>query len=51
MLPETEEGQTGGMKSPSTFPVNVQHMPANGVEQGYDKIGWHPIEMIELRDF
>ena len=22
-----------------------------GVEQGYDKIGWHPTEMIDLRCF
>ena len=26
-------------------------MPANGVEQGYDKIGWYPIEMIDLTHF
>ena len=26
-------------------------MVANVVEQGYDKIGWHPTEMIDLRHF
>ena len=30
-------GWSGVMRSsPSAFPVVIQHMPANGVEQGYD---------------
>ena len=34
-----------------SFPNSLQHMPANGVEQGYDEIGWHPIEMTDLTHF
>lgn len=40
MLPEEGPGIT---KSPSVFPVIVQHLPANGVDQDYDEIMWHPI--------
>ena len=32
-LPEWEEGQPVDMRSLSAFPVVIQHMPANGVEQ------------------
>ena len=35
--PKLEEGQPGVMRSPLSSPVVVQHMPANGMEQGYDK--------------
>ena len=38
-------------RSPSAFPVVLQHIPANGVEQGYAEIGWHPTEMIDRRHF
>ena len=37
------------MRSSSTLPVFVQHMPANGVEQSCDEIGWHSAEIIDLR--
>ena len=33
--PELEKGQSRVMRSPSAFPVIIQHMPASGVEQGY----------------
>jgi hypothetical protein len=26
-------------------------MTTSGMEQGYDEIGWYPIEMIDLRHF
>lgn len=26
-------------------------MPPKSGEQGYDKIGWHPIEIINIRHF
>ena len=39
------------MRSPSAFPGVLQHMPADGVEQGYDETGWSPIEMIALSRF
>lgn len=39
------------MKSTSTFPVNIEHMTAKGVERGYTKTGLHPIEMIDLKDY
>lgn len=32
-----------------SFPNSLQHMPANGVQQGYDKIGWYPMEMMVRR--
>lgn len=36
--------------SPPVFLV-VQYMSANGMEQGYNKIRWHPIEMKDLTHF
>jgi hypothetical protein len=44
-------GQPGVTKSLSSFPVIMQHMPANRVKQSYVKIGWHPVELINLRHF
>lgn len=38
-------------RSPSAFTEVIDHRPANGVEYSYDKIGWHPTEMIHLRHF
>jgi hypothetical protein len=40
VLPEEGPGIT---KSPSVFPIIVQHMPANGVDNDYDEIMWHSI--------
>lgn len=50
-LPEVEEGQPGVMRSPSAFPVVMQQMLANSVEQGYDEIRGCPIELIDTRHF
>lgn len=36
------------MRPPSAFPVLAQHVPANGVGQDYDKIGWHPKKIISV---
>lgn len=36
---------------PSAFSVVIQHMLANEVEQGYDRMGWLPIEKIDLMHF
>ena len=48
-VPEREEGWPWDRRSPpSAFTVVIQHMPANGVEQGYDKIGWCLVEMIGI---
>jgi hypothetical protein len=49
--PEVEEQWPGVGRSPSAFPVVIQHKPANGVQPGYDETGWHPTEMIALRHF
>ena len=49
--PKLEEGQPGVMRSPSAFPVVIQQMSADSVEQGYDEIRWYPIEFIDLRHF
>lgn len=40
-----------GYKITLSFPVVIQHMPANSVDKGYAEIRWHPIEMIHLRRF
>ena len=44
--PEWEEGQPSVARLPSDFPVVIQHMTTNDVEQGYDEKRWYPIEMI-----
>jgi hypothetical protein len=50
--PEWEEGLTGVTRLSSAYPIVIQHMPANGVEQGYkEEIDWCPTEMIDLRWF
>ena len=53
--PEWKERWTRVMRlTPSTLPVIIKHMPANGDNlQGYinKKIGWHPVEMTDLRYF
>jgi hypothetical protein len=45
---------TGITKSPSVSPV-INCTPSACLlmvpDQGYDKIGWHPIEIIDLRHF
>ena len=56
MQPKWEEGQSGVRRAPSVFPLFIQHMPVKhtvsyGIKQGYAEIGWHPIEMIDLRWF
>ena len=51
MPPEWEEQQPEVMRSLSAFQVVIKYMPDNGMEQGYDKTGWHPTEMIDLRCF
>ena len=50
-MPEWEEGWPRVLRGSSAFPLVVQHMPAKGLEQSYDKIGWCPIEIIGLRHF
>jgi hypothetical protein len=39
------------MKSPSVFPVIMQHMPSNGADHDNDEIMCRPIEMVDLRHF
>jgi hypothetical protein len=47
-----ENRQSWVTKSPTEFPVFIQYMPANGENpQGYDEIGWYPIEMMDFRHF
>jgi hypothetical protein len=49
-----EDSQSWVTKTPRAFPVVIKHMPANGDNlQGYikKKIGWHPVEMTDLRYF
>lgn len=38
-LPDLEEGQPRTARSPSDFPVVMQHILANGLEQDSDKTG------------
>lgn len=47
--PDLEEGRPRVMITTISFPRSCKHVPANGVEGGYDKIGWHPTETIDLR--
>lgn len=44
-----EEGWPRITKSPSVFPVIVQHKPGNGVDHDYDEVGWGRIDIMDLR--
>lgn len=50
-LPDLEEGQPRIARSPSAFPVVMQHILGNGLEQASDTDRMHPIEMIDIRQF
>lgn len=41
----SEDRQSWVTEPPTAFPVVIQHMPACGDDpQGYDEIGWRPVE-------